>query len=171
MIVLFACTGMRFEELAHLSARSITEHDGVTFVNVRQYVVTIRGQQVRFTPKDPREEKAIPLLPEAAEVVNRRVNQYGHGLLFRNTVNNKVAANKTREKLQKLFPEVGIDTERRLHWHSFRRYFVKRCIEAGVPLNVLMSWTGHDSVTIRALRSDAGNAAILVNQSDILPPS
>jgi integrase len=43
---------------------------------------------------------------------------------------------------------VGIDENRRLHWHSWRRYFVKRCVGAGVSVNVLMEWTGHDTVAM-----------------------
>lgn len=146
MIVVLSATGMRFEELAHLSAVSLSEHAGVSFVTIKQYDLTIKGKKVRFRPKDAKEVKDIPLAPEAAAVLKRRAAEHKTGPLFRNSANNKVAANKTRERLQRLFPKVGIDSDRRLHWHSFRRYFVKRCVEAGVPLNVLMSWTGHDSV-------------------------
>ena len=78
--------------------------------------------------------------------------------LFTNNAGNKIAENKTLERLKRLFPAVGIDrSERRLHWHSFRRYFVKTCMQAGVPLNVLMRWTGHDTIAM-ALEYATANA-------------
>ena len=96
------------------------------------------------------------MLPEVETVLRSR-GEGCEGYLFKNSVGNKIAANKTRERLQCLFPSVGIDrSKRRLHWHSFRSYFVKRSVEAGVPLNVLMSWTGHDTIKMAMHYAGAG---------------
>ena len=46
-------------------------------------------------------------------------------------------------------PAVGIDlTRRRLHWHSWRNYFILKCLDAGIPVQVIMLWTGHDAASI-----------------------
>ena len=52
------------------------------------------------------------------------------------------------DTLKRLFPAAGIGPERRLHWHSWRNHFVVRCLDAGIPVHLVMQWTGHDSVSM-----------------------
>ena len=89
------------------------------------------------------------MAPEVEEVLKARCEACGeNGLLFTNRAGNLIADNKTLERLKRLFPAVGIDGNRRLHWHSWRRYFVKRCVTKGIAVNVIMEWTGHDTVAM-----------------------
>jgi hypothetical protein len=60
LIVLFAGTGMRFEELAHLKPTSIIWTSSPPEIEVRA--------QKDWTPKDPYEVKRIPMLPSVEEV-------------------------------------------------------------------------------------------------------
>ena len=60
----------------------------------------------------------------------------------------RIRGEPARNKLKTYLKGIGIEPDRDLLWHAFRRFFVKRCMEKGVPLNVLMSWTGHDTVTM-----------------------
>lgn len=142
LIIVFAGTGMRFEELAHLKPTCLF-WDGPT------PLIDIRAQK-GWEPKDPTEQKRIPMLPEVEEVMRRRcadclsVDEY----VFKNKVGGKVHVNRSRERLQRLFPKVGIDSKRRLHWHSFRNYFIIQCLSKGVAVNAVMSWTGHDSASM-----------------------
>lgn len=138
MIIVFAGTGMRFQELSHLEPTSLIWEAERPLVEVRA-----RGD---WSPKQHDEVKLIPMLPEVQEVLRRRCEESSGGYLFTNRAGNLIADNKTRERLKRLFPAVGIGEERRLHWHSLRCYFVKRCVLSGIPLNAIMAWTGHDTV-------------------------
>ncbi len=142
LIVVFAGTGMRFEELAHLRLKNIHWETPVPTIVVRA--------QNGWTPKDAREVKSIPMLPEVQDVIRRKMDgrQDGEAFLFTNTVDNKVHEGWTLEKLKGLFPAAGINGGRRLFWHSFRNYFVIRCLKSGVAVPAIMKWTGHDSASM-----------------------
>ena len=68
--------------------------------------------------------------------------------MFQNENGNIIANNHTRERLQRLFPEVGITDDRRLHCHSFRNYFIERCLDHQIAVHRIMQWTGHDCVSL-----------------------
>jgi integrase/recombinase XerD len=143
MIVVFADTGLRFGELANLSPESLCWNHEPPFIDIRA--------RNGWTPKDPKEVKQIPMSETVAEVLKRRVaavkGRRG-ALLFTNDAGNLIAENHTRERLKELFPAVGIDPGRKLHWHSWRNHFVVRCLEAGISEHGVMKWTGHDSVSM-----------------------
>lgn len=155
LIVVLAGTGMRFEELANLRIKNV-------HWDTPRPTLQVRAQN-GWTPKDPREIKDIPMLPEVQEVVRRRVagRRDGEAFLFTNTVDNRVHEGWTLEKLKELFPAVGINGDRRLFWHSFRNYFVIRCLKNGVIVPALMKWTGHDSATMVL------HYAAAIQQSDV----
>lgn len=139
LIVVYAGTGMRFEEVAHMTPEWL-DWTG-------QPSITVRAHD-GWSPKSKHEVKRIPMLPDVQEVLQRRSKGCA-GFLFKNNAGKGIVERKALDRLKRLFPAVKIDPEKRkLHWHSFRRYFVKRCMEAGAPLNVLMSWTGHDAVSM-----------------------
>jgi len=145
IIIVFAGTGMRFEELAHLRRKNI-------HWDVPLPIIEVRGQN-GWTPKDPREIKRIPMLPEVQEVIRRRCNdcQNNESFVFTNIYGDKIHEGKTLARLKKLFPAVGISSERRLFWHSFRNYFIIRCLSNKpnpVAIPAIMKWTGHDSATM-----------------------
>ena len=99
----------------------------------------IRAQK-DWSPKDPYEVKRIPMLPEVEQVIRRRCSECRSGgeYVFKNSVGRKVHLNRSRERLQKLFPKVGINGDRRLHWHSFRNYFVILCLKKGVTVTAMV---------------------------------
>ena len=140
LIVTFASTGMRFEELAHLTSKSLCWNDTQPYIEIRA--------RDGWMPKDPSEVKCPPMSPEVQEIMRRRVATANGGYLFQNRAGNKIAANKTREKLQALFQGVGIDSSRRLHWHSWRNYFIIKCVNKNVATSAIMSWVGHDSISM-----------------------
>jgi len=142
LITVFAGTGLRFEELAHLRPLNIHWDTPKPKIEIRAY-----GD---WSPKDPREVKRIPMSSVVQEVIRRRTaKRKPDEYIFQNTVGGKVHVNRARERLQRLFPLVGIDqTARRLHWHSFRNYFVIRCLKKGYAVNNIMRWTGHDSAAM-----------------------
>jgi integrase len=142
LIVVFAGTGMRFEELAHLKSTNI-------FWNLPIPEIEVRAQ-ADWSPKDPYEIKRIPMLPEVEQVFRRRCSECRSKdeYIFRNQLGRKVDVNRSRRSLQSLFPKVGINEDRRLHWHSFRNYFVVRCIKKGIAVTAIMRWLGHDSASM-----------------------
>lgn len=137
MIIVFADTGLRFGELANLTV------DALCWTNVPPYI-DIRARH-GWTPKDPKEQKQIPMTPLVQEVLRRRVGKAKRGLLFPNRNGKVIAENHSRDRLKSLFEAVGISADRRLHWHSWRNYFVLRRLDDGEPIQRIMSWTGHDS--------------------------
>jgi len=140
LIVMYANTGLRFQEVASLTPELLDWN--------RETPAILVHARDDWSPKDQDEVKEIPMLPDVQEVLKRRSKCGTGNLLFTNNRGNKIADNKTRLRLTRLFPGVGINPNRKLHWHSFRRFFIKTSVEAGVPLNVLMSWTGHDAIKI-----------------------
>lgn len=154
LIVVLAGTGMRFGEVTHLTAESLCWPDPMPYIDIRA--------RNGWSPKDPREVKQVPMSPAVQEILRRRQRKFPKGLLFRNTAGSHVAENHSRERLQRLFPKVGIDGEkRRLHWHSWRNYFVLRCLEVGIPVHIIMQWTGHDtaSMVLHYAKAKSGNNA------------
>ncbi|MEI6809203.1 MAG: site-specific integrase [bacterium] len=142
LIVVYAGTGMRFEELANLRKKNIRWDTAIPTIEVRS--------QNGWTPKDPREIKHIPMLPEVQAVLHKRFDacQDAEDLLFTNSFGRKIHEGLTLNKLKELFPAVGINGTRRLHWHSLRNYFIIRCLRKGVAVPAIMKWTGHDSASM-----------------------
>lgn len=142
MTVVFAGTGMRYEELAHLWRKHI--HWEATIPTIE---VCAHGG---WSPKDPSEVKLIPMLPAVQEVMRRRreARKNDEDFPFHNSAGNSAHEWKTRGQLQEVFPAVGINWNRRLHWHSFRSYFVIRCLKKGVAVSAIMKWTGRDSASM-----------------------
>ncbi len=144
-IIVAAETGMRFEEIASMKA---------SWLDWNKFplpTITIRaeGDVGGFTPKHATEVKEIPMFPQVKEVLKRRLPANPNGLIFTNMYGRKLSNDKTRHRLQRLFPSVGINRrERKLHLHSFRRYFIKWCMEKNVPFNIFCRWTDHDSIKI-----------------------
>lgn len=138
LVTTFAGTGMRFEELAHLKPSYI--------VWSLPPKIEIRARN-GWSPKDLFEVKLIPMLPEVEKIIRRRCSECGSEdeYIFKNTVGGKVHVNRSRERLQKLFSVVGTLKGRRLHWHSFRNYFIIRCLKRSLMPSAIMQWTGHDS--------------------------
>jgi integrase len=146
LIIVFAGTGLRFGEAAKLTPDAL-HWDDDPYVDIRA--------RNGWTPKDADEIKQVPMSKKVAEILQRREEDSVGGYLFANGCGNPIAANKTRERLQQLFPSVGIERSRRLHWHSWRNFFIRRCVDAGIPVDYIMLWTGHDSATmvLRYLRA------------------
>jgi integrase len=138
MILVFADTGMRFGELANLVPEALHWETAPPHIDIRA--------RNGWKPKDPKERKRVPMSEVVAAVLKRRVAASGGGLLFQNGAGNLIAENHTRDRLKTLFPAAGIKPGRRLHWHSWRNYFVLRCLNAGIAVHHVMRWTGHDSV-------------------------
>lgn len=138
MIVVLAGTGMRFGELQHMTPDWLHWDAECPYIDIR----ACGG----WSPKDPKEKKQVPMFPEVAETLRRRSALCNGGYLFANQAGSVPNCNRTRERLQRYFPNVGIDrTTRRLHWHSFRNYFIVRCLLNGATPFEVMSWTGHDT--------------------------
>lgn len=142
LIVVFAGTGARFEEIAHLTPRYLHFDTVPPEIEIRAHG--------GWSPKDPDEVKRIPMLSDVEEVLMRRT-QACNGqdeLLFKRPNGKRVDVSRSREKLQKLFAAAEIDGGRKLHWHAFRNYFVIRCLKKGVAIPAIRCWTGHDSASM-----------------------
>lgn len=140
MIVVLADTGLRFGELANLTSKALQWEHETPYIDIRA--------RNGWTPKDPKEIKQIPMTEVVAEVLKRRDSKSKGSYLFKNGAGNQIAENHTRDRLKNLFPAVGITPDRRLHWHSWRNFFVICRLDAGEPVNRIMQWTGHDSAAM-----------------------
>ncbi|NLF16111.1 MAG: site-specific integrase [Lentisphaerae bacterium] len=105
--------------------------------------------------------KQIPMLPAVQEILRRRADACRSPTdhLFANPIQSKYATPGSRQDgdvggeparrlLKRYLRKAGITPSRDMLWHAFRRYFVRKCVQKGVPLNILMTWTGHDTVTM-----------------------
>ncbi len=141
IVVVLANTGMRYAELANMTTESINWDTGSV------PSITIRATS-DFSPKHKSEVKVIPMLPEVEEVLRKRCAGK-KGKLFINSLGNLINPNNTRKSFYRIMKIVGIDRKvRPLNWHSWRRYFVKNAVESGIPINNIMKWTGHDTVSM-----------------------
>lgn len=130
---------MRFGEAANLVPEALLWEAEIPLID-------IRARRNGWSPKDSCEEKQIPMFPEVQEVLRRRAAAANGGYLFTTRTGKRIPENHTRERLQRLFPAVGIDnTSRRIHCHSWRNFFIKRCLDDGARPHCIMTWTGHDS--------------------------
>lgn len=144
-VIVAAGTGMRFEEIACMKAGWLDWNKSPL------PTITIRAESGSdgFTPKHATEVKEIPMLPDVQKVLKERLPATANGLVFTNMYGRKLSNDKTRHRLQRLFPSVGINRrERKLHLHSFRRFFIKQCMEKNIPFYIFCRWTGHDSIKI-----------------------
>lgn len=153
MIVVLAGTGLRFGELAHLTPDALNWDSETPFIDIRA--------RHGWKPKDPSEIKQIPMCAPVQEVLRRRVTKAKtkRSLIFANGAGNLIAENHTRERLKSLFPAVGITSERRLHWHSWRNYFILARLNATEPVHRIMQWTGHDSEAMVMMYAKAKSKA------------
>jgi integrase len=71
MIVVFGLTGMRYQELTHLTPQCIDWTVPIPLIRIS----THDG----WTPKDPREKKNIPMLPDVQKVIKQRCQQCQSG--------------------------------------------------------------------------------------------
>ena len=120
-------------------------------MNSMMNVMTMSHNMMWATPQEwfGYEVKRVPMLPNVEKVLRQRQKACEAGeYLFKNGAGNKIVANKNLPALQRLFPQVGIGNDRRLHWHSFRNYFVVYCLKKGATVNAIMQWTGHDSASM-----------------------
>ena len=141
IVVVLANTGMRYGELTSLT------NDSIDWNAKDAPSITIRATQ-DFSPKHKSELKVIPMFPEVEEVLRRRcVGKKDK--LFINSLKNPINSNNTRKSFYRIMKIVGIDRKARpLNWHSWRRYFIKNAIEAGIPINQIMNITGHDTYSM-----------------------
>jgi len=139
MALVLSETGMRLGELLHLIPESLDWDKKVPSI-----IIEARPD---WSPKDPREVKRVPMTPKVQGILKERWDSCRDGeYLFQTRVGTKVSACSTRERFKRYIEEAGIELKgRRLHWHSLRNYFVKRAVLRGLPLNIIMSITGHDS--------------------------
>ncbi len=155
LIVVLSDTGLRFDEAAHITATSVSWD---------AQVPTLKMEAVGgWTPKVHDQIRTIPLTDQAQEVMKRRqAMKRNSRYLFETSYGNPIKRNHTLTRLKKLFPDAGIrlafknkedeeayidkggDPARRLHWHSFRNYFIKQCFKCGIVPAQVMSWVGHD---------------------------
>jgi integrase len=143
IVVVLANTGMRYGELASLTT------DALNWSGNSGSSITIRATD-DFSPKDKHEVKTIPMRLEVEEVLRRRSQDLKKGeRLFRNSLGNTINPNNTRKSFYRLIRQIGIERkERPLDWHAWRRFFVRNAVQSGIPINIIMSWTGHDSISM-----------------------
>ena len=153
MILVFSLTGMRFAELQHLDSDSLVWDATVPFIKI--------GAKGEWTPKDPEEVKIVPMFPEVEAVLRRREAMCNGGVLFQNSRGNMVHESHHRARLKALFQDALELNGRRLHWHSFRNYFVKNAVLSGLPISVIMKITGHDTASMALHYAGIENEEVL----------
>jgi len=136
MIIAFSETGMRFEELAHMGKHWIKWREPYPFIEIRK--------RPEFTPKNPNDIKMVPVVSDRLKKILKQRSKTNGRFIFPNAVGNKIAENNSLKRLKRLFPKVGIDTKRKLHWHSFRNYFIKDCADKGLTFNQIKNIVGHE---------------------------
>ena len=90
------------------------------------------------------------MMPKVRDVIKRLCDACPNrnSYLFRNQNGGKVANGKSRKRLKRLFAQAKISLDRTLHWHSFRNFFVIRCLRIGLLPTEVMPFTGHDSFSM-----------------------
>lgn len=139
MIRIFGDTGMRYQELANLMPKCICWDTEIPTIKIFAHD--------GWTPKDEKEKKTIPMTVDVQAIIRRRCSQCKSTseYLFTNSAGGMLHESHPRDKLKKYQKLIGIGDDRRLHWHSFRNYFIITCLSNGVSMDAIMMMTGHDS--------------------------
>ena len=139
---LLSFTGLRIGEARWLTWRDVDLHeDGAGGL------LHVRAKPGEWQPKDG-DDRSIPLHPRVARMLARRPRR--HRFVFTAQPSDaypagghQVSDRRVLVSLKRILKRLGIAAGT---VHSFRRFFVTHCADAGVEPFMLIQWTGHSDL-------------------------
>lgn len=139
----FCCfTGLRYSDVANLKRPAIKEnHIEVTTIKTdKKLQITLNDIAKAILKKYAKEEfpynRALPV------ITNQRMNEYLKELGELCEINEPVTLvyNKGGKRFEEVYPKYAL-----IGTHTARRTFISNAIQAGIPPQVVMKFTGHSS--------------------------
>lgn len=140
-ILVFGCfTGLRYSDIANLKKNDI--NGGIIDVTTIKTDDTLRIEYNAVSQKIIEKYKDIPFENNLALPVisNQKMNQALKELMELAGFDEPIRRVSFRgnERIEELKPKYSLITT-----HVGRRSFICNCLAAGIPVNVVMKWTGH----------------------------
>lgn len=143
--------GMRMGEINALSVADIVfNQDGSGTINVKKTISTGESKRpfLKFFPKTDAGNRAVEFDSQIGCVIknaieNMKPNKYD--LIFYNhNTNSVISTAQVNDSFSRLCKKAGLKSYGQ---HMLRHTFATRCIERGVPAEVLSKWLGHSDIT------------------------
>lgn len=171
IFILALLTALRPGELRGLKKRD-------WYSKAHEVAITRTGEYEDGRTKTEKSKASIIVIPEAAEILNRRSEMLSdsNDFIFQNTKGMTLSSSDMRKKLRVWLKQAGIDKD--LHPHSLRGSAGTFMIDAGVDINTVSELTRHTSSnttvkyyiarTKKRMRNNADKVAKAYAQLDLL---
>lgn len=164
LFILALATGMRSGELRGLQWKDIDFKNKV--VNVNSTLVYVNNDYILDTPKTPTSRRDIPLIDNALAILKKQKVKQSENRLFlgdkwksKEGLENLVFTTMTgypinrdmlKQELNRVVKEIQKEHKDFKHItpHTFRHTFATRCIENGMPPQVLKTILGHSKLSM-----------------------
>ena len=164
LFILALATGMRSGELRGLQWDDVSFKDKI--IHVKNTLVYVNKDYSLDTPKTPTSRRDIPLIDNAVVVLKRQKliqaenrmllgdkwkNKKGlENLVFTTMTGYPINRDMLKQELNRVVAEVQKEHKEFKHItpHTFRHTFATRCIENGMPPQVLKAILGHSKLSM-----------------------
>lgn len=149
-ILLALFTGMRIGEINALKANDIDFKNNI--IHIRRTITRGIDYQtiISNSTKTETGRRDIPLNKFAKQTIIKAINvstRNKDGLIFYNNKKDcPVSASQVNCAFKRLCAKTDIDDEEGINIHMLRHTFATRCIESGIPAEVLQKWLGHRDI-------------------------
>ncbi len=126
-------TGLRKEEMIHLTWDDLTDTDG-------KFEIAIQAKD-GWSPKTNR-RRIIPLSARAAELVNNQTNSGLHNFIFKGREGGKLHHDRIYKDLKRALKKLGLEG----NIHKFRHTFASHLVMKGAGLETVSKLLGHSSI-------------------------
>ena len=164
LFILALATGMRSGELRGLQWDDVSFKDKI--IHVKNTLVYVNKDYSLDTPKTPTSRRDIPLIDNAVAVLKRQKlkqsenrmllgdkwkNKEGlENLVFTTMTGYPINRDMLKQELNRVVAEIQKEHKEFKHItpHTFRHTFATRCIENGMPPQVLKTILGHSKLSM-----------------------
>lgn len=164
LFILALATGMRSGELRGLQWQDVDFKDKT--IHIKNTLVYVNKDYLLDTPKTPTSRRDIPLIDNAVAVLKRQKlkqsenrmllgdkwkNKEGlENLVFTTMTGYPINRDMLKQELNRVVAEIQKEHKEFKHItpHTFRHTFATRCIENGMPPQVLKTILGHSKLSM-----------------------
>ncbi len=126
-------TGLRKEEMIHLTWDDVTENTGI-------YEIAIQAKD-DWKPKTNR-RRIIPLTARASDLIQGQVKSDRHNYIFKGCEGNKLHHDHIYKDLKRALKKLGLEG----NIHKFRHTFASHLVMKGAGLETVSKLLGHSSI-------------------------
>lgn len=144
-------TGMRMGEVNALDIRDIDFKHGVITVNKTVSLNTFKVEYIRKRTKTAAGMRRLKVNDEVLSFLRKVIGNRTEGRVFSTRQGGIVSTNKVSNAYSRLLKQYDVldpYVEGKVDLHSLRHTYATRCIEGGMPPQVLKKILGHTDITV-----------------------